>query len=69
MFLSALHILFNLFYLGTDSLSWSMFIDNQRSWFKHGNEHWERTEAGISKGSVVGKLSLLLGLSASGSFS
>ncbi|XP_067943550.1 E3 ubiquitin-protein ligase TRIM9-like [Watersipora subatra] len=40
--------------LGTDSLSWGMFIDSQRSWFKHGGEHKERTEGGITKGSIVG---------------
>jgi tripartite motif-containing protein 9/67 len=39
---------------GKDSLSWSMYVDNQRSWFMHGGEHMERTEGGVSKGTVVG---------------
>lgn len=45
--------------VGKDSLSWSMYVDNQRSWFMHGGEHMERTEGGISKSSVVGELCYL----------
>ena len=44
-----------LFFTGKDSLSWSMYVDNQRSWFMHGGEHMERTEGGVSKGTVVGQ--------------
>ena len=44
-----------LFFIGKDSLSWSMYVDNQRSWFMHGGEHMERTEGGVSKGTVVGQ--------------
>ena len=47
-------------YTGKDNLSWSMYIDSMRSWFMHGGEHMERTEGGISKGTIVGKFTLLV---------
>lgn len=33
-----------------------MYIDDKRSWFMHNNDHSERTEGGIKRGSVVGLL-------------
>lgn len=42
--------------LGKDDKAWSMYVDNQRSWFMHRDEHSNRTEGGIKKGSVVGML-------------
>lgn len=42
--------------LGKDEKGWSMYIDDKRSWFMHNNDHSERTEGGIKRGSVVGLL-------------
>ncbi|XP_077995691.1 E3 ubiquitin-protein ligase TRIM9-like [Glandiceps talaboti] len=42
--------------LGKDDKSWSIYIDNSRSWFIHNNEHSDRTEGGIGVKSVVGVL-------------
>ena len=33
-----------------------MYVDNSRSWFMRDGEHSDRTEGGISQGSVVGVL-------------
>lgn len=41
---------------GKDEKGWSMYIDDKRSWFMHNNDHSERTEGGIKRGSVVGLL-------------
>lgn len=37
-------------------MSWSMYVDNQRSWFMHGGEHMERTEGGVAPSTIVGTL-------------
>uniref|UniRef100_A0A4W3GRJ6 Tripartite motif containing 67 n=1 Tax=Callorhinchus milii TaxID=7868 RepID=A0A4W3GRJ6_CALMI len=42
--------------LGKDDKAWAMYVDNNRSWFMHGNSHTNRTEGGISKGKTVGVL-------------
>ncbi|KAK6183695.1 hypothetical protein SNE40_011124 [Patella caerulea] len=42
--------------LGKDDKAWSMYIDNQRSWFINRDEHANRTNGGISPGSVIGML-------------
>jgi len=42
--------------IGKDELGWSMYIDNKRSWFLHGDRHDRRAEGGIEAGSVVGVL-------------
>mgnify|MGYP002384851992 CR=1 FL=1 len=42
--------------LGQDSKSWCMYIDHQRSWFMHNNQHRTRLNRGIQHGSVVGIL-------------
>ena len=41
---------------GKDEKSWSMYIDNRRSWFMHQDKHSNRTEGGIARGSVIGIL-------------
>ncbi|XP_067681713.1 E3 ubiquitin-protein ligase TRIM9-like [Haliotis asinina] len=40
--------------LGKDDKAWSMYIDYQRSWFIHRDEHTNRTDGGIKCGSVIG---------------
>ncbi|XP_066549012.1 E3 ubiquitin-protein ligase TRIM9 [Amia ocellicauda] len=42
--------------LGKDDKAWAMYVDNNRSWFMHGNSHTNRAEGGICKGSSVGIL-------------
>ncbi|XP_069811731.1 tripartite motif-containing protein 67 isoform X11 [Dendropsophus ebraccatus] len=42
--------------LGKDDKAWAMYVDNNRSWFMHCNSHTNRTEGGVSKGTVVGIL-------------
>ncbi|XP_048452534.1 E3 ubiquitin-protein ligase TRIM9 [Rhincodon typus] len=42
--------------LGKDDKAWAMYVDNNRSWFMHGNSHTNRTEGGICKGTTVGVL-------------
>ena len=40
--------------IGHDARAWAMYIDEKRSWFLHNGEHFERTDGGISVGSVIG---------------
>lgn len=40
--------------IGHDARAWAMYIDQKRSWFLHNGEHFERTDGGISVGSVIG---------------
>ncbi|XP_066535786.1 E3 ubiquitin-protein ligase TRIM9 isoform X2 [Hoplias malabaricus] len=42
--------------LGKDDKAWSMYVDNNRSWFMHNNSHTNRTDGGIGKGATVGIL-------------
>ncbi|XP_036091475.1 tripartite motif-containing protein 67 isoform X2 [Rousettus aegyptiacus] len=42
--------------LGKDDRAWAMYVDNNRSWFMHGNSHTSRTEGGVCKGATVGLL-------------
>lgn len=42
--------------LGKDDKAWAMYVDNNRSWFMHGNSHTNRTEGGVCKGATVGVL-------------
>lgn len=42
--------------LGKDDKGWSMYIDDQRSWFFHCDNHSTRIEGGIKQGNVVGVL-------------
>ncbi|KAL3049688.1 E3 ubiquitin-protein ligase TRIM9 isoform X1 [Trematomus bernacchii] len=42
--------------LGKDDKAWSMYVDNNRSWFMHNNSHTNRTDGGISKGATIGIL-------------
>jgi hypothetical protein len=44
------------FFTGKDDKAWSMYIDDKRSWFLHRDEHTNRTDGGITRGSVVGML-------------
>lgn len=41
---------------GKDDKAWSMYVDYQRSWFMHRDEHSNRTDGGIRQGSIVGIL-------------
>ncbi|CAG2106729.1 unnamed protein product, partial [Medioppia subpectinata] len=42
--------------IGKDSLGWSMYIDNKRSWFLHADRHDRRCDGGIERSSVIGVL-------------
>ncbi|XP_070180348.1 E3 ubiquitin-protein ligase TRIM9-like [Littorina saxatilis] len=42
--------------LGKDDKAWSMYVDDKRSWFIHRDEHTNRTDGGIKRGSVIGML-------------
>ncbi|XP_041353036.1 E3 ubiquitin-protein ligase TRIM9-like isoform X2 [Gigantopelta aegis] len=42
--------------LGKDDKAWSMYIDYQRSWFIHMDEHTNRTDGGIKRSTVIGCL-------------
>lgn len=42
--------------IGKDDKAWSMYIDSDRSWFMHFNEHHTRIEGGIRARSIVGVL-------------
>jgi len=40
---------------GKDDMAWSMYADDQRTWFMHAGEHTRRCEGGVGKGSVIGE--------------
>ena len=42
--------------LGRDNRAWSAYVDSNRSWFQHNNEHLFRSEGGIGAGSTLGLL-------------
>ncbi|ESO94244.1 hypothetical protein LOTGIDRAFT_215734 [Lottia gigantea] len=42
--------------LGKDDKAWSMYIDNQRSWFINHDEHTNRTDGGIQPSDTIGLL-------------
>ena len=43
-------------FAGKDDKAWSMYIDYQRSWFIHMDEHTNRTDGGIKRSTVIGCL-------------
>ncbi|XP_045603701.1 E3 ubiquitin-protein ligase TRIM9 [Procambarus clarkii] len=42
--------------LGKCGGSWSMYIDNERSWLMHSGEHFNRSAGGVRTGDIVGLL-------------
>ncbi|XP_076800799.1 E3 ubiquitin-protein ligase TRIM9-like [Clavelina lepadiformis] len=40
--------------LGKDSLGWSLYVDEERAWLLHNNQHVKRTEVDVKCGSRVG---------------